>query len=85
MKHLVETTDWSDPEIKETLSLARRLKEGGQAPVRLTGRSLAMLFFNSSLRTRVSFIRAIEQLGGTAVPMDAGKDTWSSPSRTALS
>jgi N-acetylornithine carbamoyltransferase len=76
VKHLIETTDWSDAEVKETLALARRLKEGGEPPMRLTGKALAMLFLNPSLRTRVSFIRAIEELGGSAVPLDAGKDTW---------
>ncbi len=76
MKHLVETTDWTDSEIFETLDLALRLKHFDIPPLDFMGKSLALLFFNPSLRTRVSFIRAMEQLGGSAIAMDAGKDTW---------
>ncbi len=76
MRHLIETTEWSDAEIRETLDLARSMKAGGKPPVNLRGKSMALLFLNPSLRTRVSFIRAVEQLGGSVLAMDVGKESW---------
>ncbi|MFH1017180.1 MAG: N-acetylornithine carbamoyltransferase [Pseudomonadota bacterium] len=76
MRHLVETNEWSDSEIRGTLDLARSLKAGAKPPVDFRGRSMALLFLNPSLRTRVSFVRAVEQLGGSVLAMDAGKDNW---------
>lgn len=76
MKHLIETTDWSLQEISETLKLAHAMKSGQAHPRSFAGKSLALLFMNPSLRTRVSFIRAAEQLGGSALSFDGGKDAW---------
>ena len=75
MKHLIETTDWSGHELHETLELAKRLKNGETSQA-LLNQSMVLLFMNPSLRTRVSMIRAIEQLGGSAMALDAGKDSW---------
>lgn len=76
MRHLIETTAWSNSEISETLDLAARMKGGARPPRNLTGKILTTLFLNPSLRTRVSFIRAMSELGGQTVSLDAGKDTW---------
>lgn len=40
------------------------------------GRSLALLFFNPSLRTRTSMELAGEQLGAHVTPLTAGQGTW---------
>ncbi|MFV1959667.1 MAG: N-acetylornithine carbamoyltransferase, partial [Planctomycetota bacterium] len=42
----------------------------------LQGRSLVMVFFNPSLRTRASFAIAFSSLGGTVVDMVAARDIW---------
>ena len=76
MKHLVETSELTQEEFLDTLALASELKAQKNHPKPLAGKSLALLFMNPSLRTRVSFIRAMEQLGGSTISMDGGKDSW---------
>lgn len=76
MKHLIETSDLTTQEFHEILSFAAELKNNSHHAKLLDQKSIALLFMNPSLRTRVSFIRAIEQLGGSAISMDGGKDNW---------
>ena len=52
--------------------LFKRSKLGDQ----LKGRSIALVFFNPSLRTRTSFELGAFQLGGHAVVLQPGKDAW---------
>ena len=42
----------------------------------LEGKSIALVFFNPSLRTRTSFELGAFQLGGHAVVLQPGKDAW---------
>jgi N-acetylornithine carbamoyltransferase len=72
----VVTLDTFRPEeIRHVTALARRMKaEGHGRP--LTGKALAMVFFNPSLRTRASFAIAFSSLGGTVVDFSAGRDLW---------
>ena len=65
-KHFYNTADFSQKEINYLIDLALKMKRG-QFKKSLSGKSLAMLFFNPSLRTRLSFIMAMEKLGGLAV------------------
>ena len=75
MKHFLSTADWSRAELESLLDLAGTLKK---APVnqRLTGKSVALLFLNPSLRTRTSFELGMQQLGGIAIVLQPGKDAW---------
>jgi len=70
MEHLLTLADLSPREIQNILGVARGLRdewqEGGNEPL-LAGKALGMLFQKPSLRTRVSFERAMQQLGGTAL------------------
>ncbi len=70
MKHFLSLADVSAEEIWRLLELARALKEewqrGGNRPL-LAGKALAMLFQKPSLRTRVSFERGMQHLGGHAL------------------
>src|SRR3989338_395909 len=72
-KHFYNTADFSQKEINYLIDLALKMKRG-QFKKSLSGKSLAMLFFNPSLRTRLSFIMAMEKLGGLAVdfPIEDG-------------
>ena len=76
MKHFVNTQEWSRADLERVLDRARRFKVG-EASKPLAGKSVAMVFFNPSLRTRVSFEVAIHQLGGHAVTMSVGTESWS--------
>ena len=66
--------DFSTPEIRGLLQNARDAK-GGALPA-LAGKTLVAVFFNPSLRTRVSFQLAMERLGGRAIILNAGSDVW---------
>ncbi len=70
MDHLLTLADLSSAEVLHLLESARELRAqwraGGNRPI-LAGKSLAMVFQKPSLRTRVSFERAMQQLGGSAM------------------
>lgn len=59
-------TDLSAKELRLVLDTAHRLKKEPHAEL-LTGKSLALVFEKPSLRTRVSFERGMQQLGGSAI------------------
>lgn len=75
MKHFLNTQDWSRAELDAVLAQAaafKRHKLGDQ----LKGKSIALVFFNPSLRTRTSFELGAFHLGGHAVVLQPGKDAW---------
>ena len=65
-KHFYNAADFSQKEINYLIDLALKMKRG-QFKKSLPGKSLAMLFFNPSLRTRLSFFMAMEKLGGVGL------------------
>ncbi|KAA2284536.1 N-acetylornithine carbamoyltransferase [Arenimonas fontis] len=75
MKHFLNTQDWSRAELDTLLASAAEFK---RQPVgaQLRGKSIALVFFNPSLRTRTSFELGAFQLGGHAVVLAPGKDAW---------
>ena len=75
IKHFLNTQDWSRAELDDALARAAAFKRSkfGDA---LKGRSIALVFFNPSLRTRTSFELGAFQLGGHAVVLSPGKDAW---------
>lgn len=75
MKHFLNTQDWTRAELDATLAQAAAFK-AGQAGAQLKGKSIALVFFNPSLRTRTSFELGAFQLGGHAVVLQPGKDAW---------
>lgn len=74
-RSFLTTEDFTREELSEVLDLAIQYKTLGHGRP-LQGRSVALLFFDPSLRTRVSMEIAIQQLGGQAVVLDVGKGTW---------
>jgi N-acetylornithine carbamoyltransferase len=75
MKHFLNTQDWTRAELDALLAQAADFKRdrfGDQ----LKGKSIALVFFNPSLRTRTSFELGAQQLGGTAIVLSPGKDAW---------
>ena len=71
MKHFISIADTPIEELRHTLDVAKRLKkqlkETGRNDPILAGKTLAMIFEKPSLRTRVSFAVAMEQLGGNGL------------------
>ncbi len=74
-RHFLDTQDYSRSELDAMLAMAARLRESprGQA---MAGRSIALVFFNPSMRTRTSFELGAWQMGGHAVVLAPGKDAW---------
>ena len=77
-RSFINTLEFKPAELERLLARAKAFKKSrGKAGGRpLAGKSVAMVFFNPSLRTRVSFQVAIAELGGTAVSMSVGSDSW---------
>ena len=65
-RDLLSIVDLTPEELRGVLEMALRMKQDGCAPL-LQGKTLALLFEKASLRTRVSFDVAMQQLGGHAV------------------
>ena len=53
-----------------------RFKSGSDQSKPLAGRSVALVFFNPSLRTRASMQIGVYELGGNAVVLEPGGTTW---------
>ena len=75
MRHFLTTADWSRSELQGLLDRAAAFKSGA-VNRSLEGKSIALLFFNPSLRTRSSFDIGAYQLGGHAIVLDAKGATW---------
>ena len=63
-KSLLSVSDLSADEVEKLISYAIALKQQKTMPDTLKGKVIALLFEKPSLRTRVSFEIAIQQLGG---------------------
>ena len=75
MKHFLNTQDWSRADLDALLTQAALYKRN-RIGDELKGRSIALVFFNPSMRTRTSFELGAFQLGGHAVVLQPGKDAW---------
>jgi len=75
IRHFLNTQDWSRPDLDALLADAAAFKREKLGDA-LKGRSIALVFFNPSMRTRTSFELGAFQLGGHAVVLQPGKDAW---------
>jgi N-acetylornithine carbamoyltransferase len=76
LRSFINTLEFSPAELEKLLKRARDYKRGRGKPA-LKGKSVALVFFNPSLRTRVSFEVGIAELGGQAVTLSVGSESWS--------
>src|SRR5690242_1708196 len=81
-KNLISTDTMSREQIDSLLESALRFKSGDDASKPLAGKSVALVFFNPSLRTRASMQVGIYELGGNAVVLEPGGTSWSLEHRT---
>lgn len=79
-RHFLASDEWSDAEILGLLERARGLK-AGRSGGSLQGKILGLVFFDPSLRTRVSFETAMLRHGGHALCLEPGKGVWAFETR----
>jgi N-acetylornithine carbamoyltransferase len=73
---LLSTASLTLREIEGLLEAALRFKRGDDVSKPLAGKSVALVFFNPSLRTRASMQVGIYELGGNAVVLEPGGTSW---------
>jgi N-acetylornithine carbamoyltransferase len=76
LKSFLNTVDYSQIELQRLIDAALRFKQGLDVSKPLAGRSVALVFFNPSLRTRASMQVGIYELGGNAVVLEPGGTSW---------
>ena len=74
-QHLISLQDWNEQEVEDLLDLSARIKRRA-TPFQLNGKTVGLLFFRGSLRTRASFEAAMHQLGGHTIHLTAASDFW---------
>jgi N-acetylornithine carbamoyltransferase len=75
-RDFLKTSDWSRDQLEELLATALRFKRGEDESKPLAGRSVALVFFNPSLRTRASMQVGIYEMGGNSVVLEPGGTSW---------
>jgi N-acetylornithine carbamoyltransferase len=74
--HFLSTIDMSRKQLDQVIESALRFKNGDDTSKPLAGKSVALVFFNPSLRTRASMQVGIYELGGNAVVLEPGGTSW---------
>src|ERR687883_1354313 len=75
-RDFLTTADWTREELEVLLDAAARFKSGQDQSRPLDRKSVALVFFNPSLRTRASMQVGIYELGGNAVVLEPGGTSW---------
>ena len=76
MRNFLTTADVSREELEALIDSALRFKQARGQSNLLAGQSVALVFFNPSLRTRASMQVGIYELGGNAVVLEPGGTSW---------
>ena len=77
MRNFLTTADWTRAELDQLIDAALRFKQHGDNETKsLAGKSVALVFFNPSLRTRASMQVGVYELGGNAVVLEPGGTSW---------
>jgi aspartate carbamoyltransferase catalytic subunit len=71
MYHIISIKDFRRQDIDRLLDNAEEIAERRHIGRILEGRLVALLFFEPSTRTRMSFASALARLGGTAISVDS--------------
>ena len=76
MRNFLTTNDYSRDELNGLIDSALQFKYGKDHAQPLAGKSVALVFFNPSLRTRASMQVGIYDLGGNPVVLEPGGTSW---------
>jgi N-acetylornithine carbamoyltransferase len=72
----LSTADLSRADLESLIQSALSFKSGADRSKPLAGKSVALVFFNPSLRTRASMQVGVYELGGNAVVLEPGGTSW---------
>ena len=75
-RDFLSTAGLSCDEFESLIDSALRFKSGTDQSKPLAGKSVALVFFNPSLRTRASMQIGVYELGGNAVVLEPGGTSW---------
>ena len=75
MKHFLSTRHLSQSEFEGLLARGEEFRQGAETGI-LRGKYVGLVFFNPSLRTRVSMEIAVSKMGGTPITLSVGSDAW---------
>lgn len=75
-KGFLSTSNLSAGDLNSLLEKAFQFKNGGVNEKPLAGKSIALVFFNPSLRTRASMQVGIYDLGGNPIILEPGGTSW---------
>jgi len=76
MRNFLTTSEWSRAELDQLIDSALQFKSAVDQSKLLAGKSVALVFFNPSLRTRASMQIGIHELGGNPVVLEPGGTSW---------
>lgn len=76
MRNFLTTADLAREELEALIDSALQFKHEHIHSEPLAGQSVALVFFNPSLRTRASMQVGIYELGGNAVVLEPGGTSW---------
>jgi N-acetylornithine carbamoyltransferase len=76
MRDFLTTGNYSPDELNGLIESALQFKHGKNQAQPLAGKSVALVFFNPSLRTRASMQIGIYDLGGNPVVLEPGSTSW---------
>jgi N-acetylornithine carbamoyltransferase len=76
LDNFLATSDFGRADLDHLIESALRFKTGDDQSKPLAGRSIALVFFNPSLRTRASMQIGVYELGGNAVVLEPGGTSW---------
>jgi N-acetylornithine carbamoyltransferase len=76
VKNFLTTADYSRAELDQLIDSALQFKRGNDQSKPLAGKSVALVFFNPSLRTRASMQVGIYELGGNPIVLEPGGTSW---------
>ena len=76
MRNFLTTGDFSRAELDALIESSLRFKRREDQSQPLAGKSVALVFFNPSLRTRASMQVGLYELGGNPVVLEPGGTSW---------
>jgi N-acetylornithine carbamoyltransferase len=83
-QNFLSTSDFTRDQLESLIDSALQFKRGGNRSKSLEGRSVGLVFFNPSLRTRASMQVGIYELGGNPVVLEPGGTSWTLEHRAGV-